>query len=367
MTTAVITPRTESEVTDLAGPLALFRKQVLRPGKVLYKDKRTGKERELVFDDDYFRELAKNFTANVTGEQVAFQLADAENRHTMDPERYRGEVVGVEMSAQGGLDVLVRPSSDAAAELIRSNPRLGVSARILEQQPYGRALQHVLATLDPKVTGMRPWEEVALSTAVEETVDLSGEEYAPVADEDKDDVELTTAVEEDADTDDDEAAETDTEVEDEADTDEYTEADDDDALSREDTADDDTADDREDEEVQMSTSTDDAHTVELANALQRVAQLEALNARTAFAAYADQLAAAGVPPVLIELARPVLELPAEAVIELSNSSHINVADILKAILEETKGTIELSNERGHSFAGDVDQAREDEILKNWRM
>ena len=58
-------------------------------------------------------------------------------------------------------------ASDEGAKVLRENPKLGVSARIVEsyQRADGRhftaALQHVLGTLDPRIPACargKPWK-----------------------------------------------------------------------------------------------------------------------------------------------------------------------------------------------------------------
>jgi hypothetical protein len=182
MTTEVRTPFTTSTV-ELSGG-GLFRKQILKFGTIDYTD-RTGSRRKLTFDPAYGQKMIDAFRAGAF-EQVPFQLADSDNRHTNAPDRTGGEVVGVELSADGsGVDGILR-TWGVGHQVVEHNPKLGVSARILENATLGGrvypvALQHVLATVDPQVRGMTPWQKVdglSLSSGtVDEAVDLSTASY----------------------------------------------------------------------------------------------------------------------------------------------------------------------------------------------
>lgn len=179
MPSQLLTPPCDSDAVELAG--GLFRKQILPFGSINYTAP-DGSKRKLTFDRRFHQDLIDSYKSGAYS-QVPFQLADAKNAHTNDPERTRGEVTGVELGSDG-LYALVRPLTPEAAELIRSNPKLGVSVRVVENyqrsdgQFFPRALQHVLGTLDPQVVGMRPWEEAQLSDPVtDETIDLTASTY----------------------------------------------------------------------------------------------------------------------------------------------------------------------------------------------
>lgn len=145
-----------------------WRKQLLPIGDFDYKG------RTLSFTKDYLLDLAKSFKDKAFG-QVPFQLADADNKHTNDPERTRGFVDSVEVG-DDGLYLTVDLTEDGE-KVLKANPNLGVSARIYEnyERSDGRrwtaALQHVLGTLDPHIPGMKSWEQVAaLSNAADAAV-----------------------------------------------------------------------------------------------------------------------------------------------------------------------------------------------------
>ena len=153
----------------------LFRKQLLPIAKINYKG------RPIDFTRDYLAGLVKAFNDRAY-DQVAFQLADAANTHTDDPERFRGEIAALEMT-DDGLDVIVAATEDGS-RLLRENPRLGVSAKIIEDYDradgkfFSRAVKHVLGTLDPRLTGMRPWQAVEAANEDGEVIDLTALDYA---------------------------------------------------------------------------------------------------------------------------------------------------------------------------------------------
>jgi hypothetical protein len=171
--TALLTPYDKGSAQP-AGR-RIWRKQLLPVGTIDYKG------RKIRFDRQYLTELAAAFRDRAY-DQVPFQIAPGDNSHSNDPERFRGEVAALEMT-DDGLDVIVAATEDGDA-LLRSNPHLGVSARIVED--YARAdgrnfriaLQHVLGTLDPRITGMRPWQAVEASNEDGEVLDLTDTDYA---------------------------------------------------------------------------------------------------------------------------------------------------------------------------------------------
>lgn len=144
----------------------LWRKQLLPLDRVAYRGG------VLDFTRGYLTELARNFNAGAA-DQVPFLLADAQNQHHSLPERFRGEVKGVEVEADG-LYALIE-TSEEGSRLLAENPRLGVSARI---RPEPKVLEHVLGTLDPVVTGMKPWEAIELSSGSAPVIDLTAASYS---------------------------------------------------------------------------------------------------------------------------------------------------------------------------------------------
>lgn len=170
----LLSPQDGSDAVELSAKT--YRKRILPKATINYRG------RKITFDESYLNDLANSFQQGAY-DQVAFMLADTNNSHTLDPERFRGEVQGVEV-ADDGLYATIQVTPEAA-KVLRENPKLGVSARILENYQrsdgihFPRALQHVLGTLDPVIPGLGTWEEVALSNgvALENVLDLSATSY----------------------------------------------------------------------------------------------------------------------------------------------------------------------------------------------
>jgi hypothetical protein len=335
---AIVCPSVESDAIELGRNI--FRKQVLPKRTIKYTGK--GGPRQLTFDDSYFDTLIGAFNERAF-DQNAFQLSNGVREHTTDPERYRGEVIAYEKTPTG-LDAIFSLTDEGAA-LVRKNPKLGVSPTIIENlehadgRKFPKAIQYVAGTLDPQNTQLEPWSElegVNLANENREVIDLSTVTFEPL-------VEVTppTAPE----------AQTGTETppvqspsEEELD-----------AIAEKALA-------RMLQEVNMSGETgtgEENQTLELTRAIaeesqQRVTALELELARSRFTNEATGFIDDGVPPALVELARPLLELPAQPVIELSRNSDgsenvLDVGELVRKLLKETGGFIKLSREQGHSY------------------
>lgn len=173
MTSAVLTPFTAGEAVELGN--RVWRKKLLPVGEVEYKG------RTLRFTRDYLGQIVNAFQ-NRAYDVVPFQLADAQNTHTNDPERTRGEITGMELG-DDGLYVTAELTPDGE-KVLAANPKLGVSARIVEDyarsdgQYFKSAVQHVLGTLDPRIPGLGAWEAIeAASPEPERVLDLSAESF----------------------------------------------------------------------------------------------------------------------------------------------------------------------------------------------
>lgn len=165
----VMTPRAAGPAIELGRKL--WRKQILPIGSLDYEG------RKLHFTPDYLTRIAESFRAKAF-DAVPFQLANDSNAHTNDPERTRGEILGVEVGEDGLYGTF--SVGDEGDKLLREYPNLGVSVRLVEDMQRGTdgatfpvALQHVLATWDPRVNAMRPWEAVACSNESADVIDLS--------------------------------------------------------------------------------------------------------------------------------------------------------------------------------------------------
>jgi hypothetical protein len=173
---AVLTPFLHSPV-ELSGDgaLRLWWHKLLPVGSINYKGRR------LNFTRKYNDDLAAAFQQQAY-DQVPLQLADSQNTHTNDPERFRGDVVAMR-STGDGLFIGISPTDDGE-RVLEKNPRLGVSARIVEgyERADGKffpaAIQHVLATLDPRIPGLGAWRAIEASNDPIVTIDLTGEAFA---------------------------------------------------------------------------------------------------------------------------------------------------------------------------------------------
>lgn len=344
MTIAIQTPFREESSVELSRALNLFRKQVLPKRSIDYKG------RTITFDDAYLTDLAKAFNDRAF-DQVPFQLAGADNAHTLDPERTRGEVKGFELTAEG-LDAIVQ-LTDEGAEVVRTNPKLGISARIVEGlkradgKEFGRAVQHVLGTLDPRVTGLKPWEAIALSNSDLEVIDLTNLSYPTkeatvpedpktptISDENRAafDAYMTelVALMDPSKTDPAKPApKVDEPTEDEIDAE----------LNRM------MAEAMAEDGASLS---NDAAGMDLVN-VQLAAQRSALDETRAeldlarFEKEKGELIAKGIPPAMVDLAMPLL-LGKDHTIDLSNGSTVDAGEVVRKLLGECEGIVDFSKE-----------------------
>lgn len=382
--TAYTTPVLKSDDHDFStegGKLA-FWKQIL-PKKSIHYTAKDGSRQSIDFTDEYLADLANNQAVD----SVPFMLADADNRHTMDPERQRGDIRKMEVRDDGLYAKIVFPTVKAAKAVL-SNPGLGVSARIREgvQRSDGstlsRGIIHVLGTLDPQVSGMGPWQPTDLSTD-EEVLDLSTEGYddMPKADTEQE-IDISKVTVEDVE----KMTEAQLEqflsaampgfdasdLDDGEDDDENAESDD------EDDTEDDGSEDTESEDQPVSAgaelSNENRGDIELANQRAEAAGRRAEDALKRLAAAEwkatrDAYLSAGVPPFALDLAAPVLNRPDAMVIDLSNGDEddLDVSAVVTGLLDALKGSIDLSNEQGHS--GQRDGQGEDpdaKLLEQWK-
>jgi hypothetical protein len=366
----------------------LFRKQLLRTGEFDYRPK-DGPPRKLRFTPAYLASLATAFKQRAV-DQVPFQLADGQNSHDQPPERFHGEVLGMELS-QGGeaLDVLVS-ATDEGAKVLEENPRLGISARILEDynpsdgRHFDRAVDQVLGTLRPVITGLSPWAAIKLADPARPVIDLSeGAATMPEITEERRaelDAYLTEfftlanagnganggAPDPNAGTGGGGSGETtgglgangagtpppaanaeDAELE---------------AYLREVLAEGELADANLSEQARAAITLANSRTASLEE------QVGTMRSRLAQAEFEEEKRAyvlAGVPPADVDLAMPLLlGGPGSNVIELSRDHKVDAGDIVRRLLDSRKGTVNLSRE--HSLApGQPSGDAVDKMLTDW--
>jgi hypothetical protein len=155
---SVIAPYTFGPAVELAN--RTWAKRILPLGEVEYKG------RTLRFTPEYLQGLVDSFHANAY-DQVPLQLADASNTHTNDPERTCGWIDDISLRHDGLYAVAT--VTERGERVLSENPRLGVSARIVEQyqrsdgRHFPAAIQHVLGTLDPRIPALGAWSPVEMS------------------------------------------------------------------------------------------------------------------------------------------------------------------------------------------------------------
>lgn len=369
-----------------------FWKQVLPNTTIDYKGQK------VTFDKAFHMDLATSFRDEAF-DQVPVVFADGENRHNMDPRNFGGDVLDMQVRPKG-LYALIEADKDAA-KAIKRNPKLGVSARIRQGlaksdgRTFDRAIEHICLTMNPRVTGMEPWQAVDLSeedTDIE-VVDLTAETYtegSPMAktvkkqkatsgkidlsrlsDEEFQsllDLAESALAEEDLE---DEDLEDDEEVEDEparktrrkkSKTKVTIEKD-----SEEDGDDGDEDDDEEDDEE----SDDTADLSDADRVIKRgeVSQFQQMRLDLAEERWESQRSAyldAGVPAFLLDLAEPVLSLPDAMTIDLSDDETLDATDTIRKMLDGVKGVVDLTGEIGHQI--DLSDDEDDDttsFLKAW--
>lgn len=395
MTTQFLTPIDLGETTKVGG--RLFRKQVLPYGSINYKDK-TGQQRKINFTRSMFTEIEKAFRDKCFP-GVPLVFCDSKNDHTMETRATTGEVVDMEI-ADDGLYLIARADDDAA-KLLSTYPNLGISARMFENLEradgkfYPAAIQHALITWDPKVPDLRPWEAVNLSSEqVDDTIDLTHETFAPageregvemaemepLTDEELRKLRAVLAAIDDEQPPAEDGSDVDDAVTDETDqaeeTDESGDTDDNDlpeltdeeldALAAEvlgeaqADAEQSPAEQAQDKKPAEVAASNTGPAVELANA--RVAEVELqlanmqreLDARN-FERERDKLAHAGVPPFIVDLARPLLQ--GSNVIELSNGETTDAGKVMRDVLGAVAkfDLLDLSRATGVAFESQDDQ------------
>lgn len=321
----LLTPADTSEATPVGDGLE-FEKQILPEATIDYKG------RKITFDRPYLSQLVEAHQAKPF-DQVPL-LLDGPHAHDVqddagklrDPERYRGEVTGLRLAGEGekpGLYARLKFATPEGAKLVKDNPKLGVSARIIEGltrdgKTVGNALRHVLATLSPRVVGLSDWQAVSLTSEQDEfgdVLDFTDAEYTDVQEEPVPEVETPELTDE----------EIDQALADAA------------ALAG---------------PTAVSLSAEDRASIDLARSEADEARAEARAALTQLAEAtwkSDRLlyAQGGVPASMLDLAEPLLALPGSNVIDLADGGKLDPAGIVRGLLDEAKGTVDLSSPSGH--------------------
>lgn len=308
------------------------------------------KGRHLKFDAPYLRNIKKAFEDNALGQQTAFQLANDDNDHDTeadrssgrhyDPQRYRGEVSKLAINNRG-LFGRFKLTKDGT-QLIDTNKKLGVSVSLRENYPshngtkYPVVMRHVLGTLDPKIRNMGDWQKEVIALTDdkdEEVIDLT----APAETENKseetsaegDNVTVSKAEYEKMQKELKEFQDAEKEVE---------------TWINEDEDDEGKSEDDKDMSNEVKT---DPRIIELSNKV----------AKSEWKAERGDFLRAGVPVKMLDLADQVMSDGASTYdISLSNNETVDSKDLIRKILNEARGTIDLSGESGHGVSEDEKDA-----------
>lgn len=375
-----------------------YRKKILPIGQINYKGRR------IDFNREYLSDLVESFSSEAY-DQVPFVLATQGNEHNELPERFRGELTSLEL-ADDGLYGTIATNKDGA-KILDENPKLGVSARIVEAleksdgRVFKRAIRHVLGTMDPRVTGLGPWQPVDLSDETDdhiEVVDLSAATYekgsknmknkkidlSSLSDEQFQAIlDLAQSAAEQGETEDEFTEDgkriigyddegnpvTEDEQTDEEDGEEVVDGEG--KVVRKDSP---TGTPTTDKVRSRKTTTEETFSdgTNLSNAVAADAREQVTQMRIDLAAERWQnersaLAADGVPPFLLDLAEPLLASPDTATVDLSNTDEpLDATATVRKILNGVKGMVDLSGEIGHAVdlapeEGDYD----DRVLSMW--
>lgn len=142
---------------------AVFRKHVLTLGPLHYGGK------TLNLDDSFYGQLARNFDNKVSMTQVP--IADASNKHTEDPLRNAGEIIGLERKGDKVYTIVDIRDPDVA-QRIRDKRIMGASAMLAMNyedtrtgRKVGPTLLHHCLTNRPHVLDLDPYEEIVAATA----------------------------------------------------------------------------------------------------------------------------------------------------------------------------------------------------------
>lgn len=341
--------------------------------------------RKIAFDKDFHKDLKLSFDQGAY-DQVPLVFADNGNAHNEDPRNFAGELLTVENRGKDGTWGLIE-ADEAGAKAIEKNPKLGVSARIMQGvekadgRKFPRAIRHVLLTMNPRVSGMEPWQAVDLSEDADvEVVDLTATGYtqegtampkkavtrkasgrdqidlSEMSDEDfakmldlaakEGLIEDPEADEEDEDEEEEEVVETTTKPKRRKSKTKIT--------VEEDQQDDDGVDDEDEEEDEESTDLSDK--VIKRGEVSQFQQMRYDLAEERWDRTRNQYEAEGVPAFLLDLAEPVLSLPDSLTIDLSEDETLDASDTIRKMLDGVKGIVDLSGEIGHQHDIDLSEA-----------
>ena len=367
MTDAILTPFVDL-ATERVGRRR-FWKQILPVKSIDYDGQK------IDFDPKFHQDLELAFKDRAF-DQVPLVFADSNNAHNMDPRNFGGDIIDLQYRGDGpdqGTWALIEADRQAA-RVINRNPKLGVSARILQGvkrdgKNFARAVNHVLLTMNPRVTGMSPWQAVDLSEGTDiETVDLTAEQFTEGTDMAKtatakatrrqidlsklnDDqfatlIDLATATgvldkEDEVEDEDLEGLEDEVDDEDEVVEPPRRKKSSKTKITVEKESDEPGEDDDEDEDGE------DDEDDEVVNLSRTVAAMQEEAAKGKWANERAEYIRQGVPPYMLDLAEPILSKP-QKVIDLADGG-ADAASAMRKMLNGATGLVDLTGEMGHGL------------------
>lgn len=379
MTDAILTPFDLSDATHTGR--RRFWKRILPKTEIDYKGQKVN------FDDQFHTDLAESFRKGAY-DQVPLVFADGNNQHNMDPRNFGGDILDIQHRTDGTYALI--EADKEAHKAIQRNPKLGVSARIVQGlqkadgRTFNRAVNHVLLTMNPRVSGLGPWQAVDLSEDADiEVVDLTASDYkegSPMGtstktgdktkrtlpeidlsalsdDEFQELLDFTATLAEPGTEED--------EDEDEIDPDEVEDLEAETRKRRkksktkisiekesEDDGDDEGDDDDEDETDLSEVATNRSLATQVRQMQIDLAEGRWEGERTAYEV-------AGVPPFLLDLAEPVLSQPNAMTIDLSDGETVDATATIRKMLDGVKGVMDFTPEIGHQIDLTANQEPED--------
>jgi hypothetical protein len=327
----LLTPvRDEDTVVLSGGPIKRFRKEILRTGTVT-KGQGLAK-RVYHFSAEDLKKTVANFKAGVKA-SVPFLFGHDEE----DARNTQGAVEDLELSADGQRLYATMSISEEAQRVLGLTPNFGASVGLArDYKGHGPVLFHVAGTHQPVVHGLEPF--AALSDPSFTSVDLSGAELETDVTDPKE-VQLS-----------DEMKNTETTVEE---------------VKSEETA--------APEVIGLSEAEVQAR-IEAALEAERAksaAQFEALRQEKhaeKVSMLSDSYKAEGVPPVVVDKLCAILLSHREdedAVVTLSEGEEAKPFAVITSALDELKGTIRLSEERGSAEDAGSDEPEDlDEVARS---
>lgn len=170
-------------IYDLAGDSSensegLMEKEILRAGTINYKGNK------VTFSEDDLAAAESNFSKNPVP-YVPFQLADKDNNHSDSPTLYGGTMETLRRSPDGKSLIGGFRLKDDVKEMVKHNPKFGVSVKLhpnyireTDNQHFGPTIMHVAGVHRPRVLNMADWNSkevlnAAMSDDDEMVVNLS--------------------------------------------------------------------------------------------------------------------------------------------------------------------------------------------------